>query len=276
MPPCRETLWKAVDGWIPSVTLCSGRRIHHQQPIVAWETVPVFQPALSLWKATAAAVKRGDTSWNFNPRSPCGERPDYGETKLRTIGFQSTLSLRRATKALLRGLPVSPISIHALLAESDQLFGAVCEPNSDFNPRSPCGERRLGRCHSGDRHRISIHALLAESDVMFSFFPVKVCRFQSTLSLRRATIFSDPGHWTELFQSTLSLRRATPDRYSLRCVCLYFNPRSPCGERQANGVASLDDSGFQSTLSLRRATESIPFRFIFIGFQSTLSLRRAT
>ena len=89
---------------------------------------------------------------------------------------------------------------------------------------------------------------------MFSFFPVKVCRFQSTLSLRRATIFSDPGHWTELFQSTLSLRRATPDRYSLRCVCLYFNPRSPCGERQANGVASLDDSGFQSTLSLRRAT----------------------
>ncbi len=74
MPPCRETLWKAVDGWIPSVTLCSGRRIHHQQPIVAWETVPVFQPALSLWKATAAAVKRGDTSWNFNPRSPCGER----------------------------------------------------------------------------------------------------------------------------------------------------------------------------------------------------------
>ena len=184
--------------------------------------------------------------------------------------------MRRATPASPRGLTLPLISIHALLAESDQLFGAVCEPNSDFNPRSPCGERRLGRCHSGDRHRISIHALLAESDVMFSFFPVKVCRFQSTLSLRRATIFSDPGHWTELFQSTLSLRRATPDRYSLRCVCLYFNPRSPCGERQANGVASLDDSGFQSTLSLRRATESIPFRFIFIGFQSTLSLRRAT
>ena len=60
---------------------------------------------------------------------------------------------------------------------------------------------------------ISIHALLAESD----------------------QIFSDPGHWTELFQSTLSLRRATrASRYSRQRI-LYFNPRSPCGERQPLG-----------------------------------------
>ena len=83
------------------------------------------------------------------------------------------------------------ISIHALLAESD-LQSVVHDP------------RQL---------RISIHALLAESD--WSTCPVLVClwRFQSTLSLRRATFLLPCTH-------------SNPE---------YFNPRSPCGERHGEG-----------------------------------------
>ncbi len=55
--------------------------------------------------------------------------------------FQSTLSLRRATKRFFLSSPRADISIHALLAESD--YESL--------------ERR-------QYDRISIHALLAESD----------------------------------------------------------------------------------------------------------------
>ena len=79
---------------------------------------------------------------HFYPRSPCGERPIAGRitpngTKfLSTLSlrratrnwrkpheqkiFLSTLSLRRATTSSTRSQPRRPISIHALLAESDQ------------------------------------------------------------------------------------------------------------------------------------------------------------
>ena len=78
------------------------------------------------------------------------------------------------------------ISIHALLAESDQIENTLCQVVDNFYPRSPCGERPLPRrlvsgidnfyprSPCGERlintyHRIfgegiSIHALLAESD----------------------------------------------------------------------------------------------------------------
>ena len=84
--------------------------------------------------------------------------------------FLSTLSLRRATL----NLPSRPIdkniSIHALLAESDNL-----------------------RVVDGSKSSIiSIHALLAESDVMHALKFANAVLFLSTLSLRRATAKSTP------------------------------------------------------------------------------------
>ena len=57
-----------------------------------------------------------------------------------------------------------PISIHALLAESDigPLIFSVQPRN--FYPRSPCGERRQSSGAGISKQVISIHALLAESD----------------------------------------------------------------------------------------------------------------
>ena len=107
----------------------------------------------------------GDT-WarDFYPRSPCGERPWARGSRVTYVEFLSTLSLRRATYNRridhLRPTnfyPRSPcgerrqphvfvgqgngISIHALLAESDQPFTAAQPRAINFYPRSPCGER---------------------------------------------------------------------------------------------------------------------------------------
>ena len=79
--------------------------------------------------------------------------------------FLSTLSLRRATVsgAYLYGKYF--ISIHALLAESDQLSGQEQQQIT----------------------AISIHALLAESDIAEKLPAQLIEQFLSTLSLRRAT-----------------------------------------------------------------------------------------
>ena len=56
---------------------------------------------------------------HFYPRSPCGERPIFAVRPYDAPIFLSTLSLRRATTQSQIDARVIPISIHALLAESD-------------------------------------------------------------------------------------------------------------------------------------------------------------
>ena len=129
--------------------------------------------------------------------------------------FLSTLSLRRATIFPLRYIRCClPISIHALLAESDVWAFAVAATLAkflstlslrratraqarlrcrriDFYPRSPCGER-------------------PQFGVVFRVNG----KFLSTLSLRRAT-GADDAEMPAIrkFLSTLSLRRATSAQF---------------------------------------------------------------
>ncbi len=63
-------------------------------------------------------------------------------SRYRMQAFLSTLSLRRATDRGHKVCNVFAISIHALLAESDQVFSGSVTESEDFYPRSPCGERR--------------------------------------------------------------------------------------------------------------------------------------
>ena len=56
---------------------------------------------------------------NFYPRSPCGERPYITIITICIVSFLSTLSLRRATRFTTVHHTEINISIHALLAESD-------------------------------------------------------------------------------------------------------------------------------------------------------------
>ena len=103
----------------------------------------VFLSTLSLRRATLISTSGPQPITYFYPRSPCGERQLDINRTTETIVFLSTLSLRRATliasgffigsrsqflstlslrRATIKGKPASPvvsISIHALLAESD-------------------------------------------------------------------------------------------------------------------------------------------------------------
>ena len=58
---------------------------------------------------------------HFYPRSPCGERRSEGTMATSMETFLSTLSLRRATDGLFFYVQKRIISIHALLAESDDI-----------------------------------------------------------------------------------------------------------------------------------------------------------
>ena len=109
---------------------------------------------------------------NFYPRSPCGERPWARGSRVTYVEFLSTLSLRRATSDAINGCNPDYISIHALLAESDDKYAYVWYTVVVFlstlslrratrgrfpifylvlyfYPRSPCGERPfVSRLHS--------------------------------------------------------------------------------------------------------------------------------
>ena len=140
--------------------------------------------------------------------------------------FQSTLSMRRATGRVDGGVDVLPvISIHALHEESDPCFErSVILLHISIHALHE--ESDSGRCSWRCRCRwISIHALHEESDHIDQS-PAVAIKFQSTLSMRRATPSPVQNSTAFAFQSTLSMRRATP---SIRrsAAWWHFNPRSP-------------------------------------------------
>ena len=129
------------------------------------------------------------------------------QRNLPTLLFLSTLSLRRATGCNIVAQSTPVISIHALLAESDAT--AV--------KQTPLAN-------------ISIHALLAESDFDYCLL-IRVTKFLSTLSLRRATC----DHTIYRKRTSISIHALLAESDNRRNDHLLptrnFYPRSPCGER---------------------------------------------
>ena len=78
-----------------------------------------FLSTLSLRRATYMGVTVLGIQHNFYPRSPCGER------------LMQEIAQQRKQR----------ISIHALLAESDNKISTIRITREHFYPRSPCGER---------------------------------------------------------------------------------------------------------------------------------------
>ena len=128
-------------------------------------TVCRFQSTLPARGATVSSCALRQSASHFNPRSPHGERPSAPIRTARPARFQSTLPARGATTANWRSsmkstfqstLPArgatirrviadaaDVISIHAPRTGSDLRRGdAGAADDSDFNPRSPHGERR--------------------------------------------------------------------------------------------------------------------------------------
>ena len=101
---------------------------------------------------------------HFNPRSPCGERQILDYNDITIALFQSTLPVWGATGYSAPTSKSFAISIHAPRVGSDPLQAGKLPAVPYFNPRSPCGERRL-LTYSDEAHfLISIHAPRVGSD----------------------------------------------------------------------------------------------------------------
>ena len=168
---------------------------------------------------------------DFNPRSPYGERRKVFSPYGISYEFQSTLPLRGATRSIWGTGPATqisihapltgsdlaramvvvlspPISIHAPLTGSDSAYSPGVSMVFNFNPRSPYGERLAPDTQFYCHDRISIHAPLTGSDPENTDTAT-----QEEISIHAPLTGSD---------SALS---------EYRRVMLYFNPRSPSGER---------------------------------------------
>ena len=175
--------------------------------------------------------------FDFNPRSPWGERLAVIIMKQFTARFQSTLSVRRATIISNRSIAAAKqISIHALREESDPIHSPYQCLAYYFNPRSPWGERLywvfLRLKYANFNPRSPWGERLIFSTVLFCFYP-----FQSTLSVRRATSKAD---FIYTSQKDFNPRSPWGERHSSwttsrRCLA-HFNPRSPWGERRLSRV----------------------------------------
>ena len=190
-----------------------------------------FQSTLPVWGATAALHGNGHRALDFNPRSPCGERPLPLPASAWRVIFQSTLPVWGATGGVgvtcisqrisihaprvgsdaeqECGGAVNHISIHAPRVGSDATVGSTSSVTAHFNPRSPCGERQ---------------------------------NYRDAASTMRA------------FQSTLPVWGATPETKPTAERRFHFNPRSPCGERLVRIPFSPSTLRFQSTLPVWGAT----------------------
>ena len=206
-----------------------------QNEIIAYDND--FYPRSPCGERLLGRVEVGSRMSNFYPRSPCGERRN------------ANCSCHSAR----------PISIHALLAESDCYSLRHSAQSWHFYPRSPCGERRKPKDLKSRRMvflstlslrratvrpievpqyhiLISIHALLAESD-----WPGLLARPFFIISIHALLAESDEPatrrhNKDNVFLSTLSLRRATLAGPSGPAFLYNFYPRSPCGERPAKST----------------------------------------
>ena len=145
----------------------------------------------------------------FNPRAPCGARLSSCHPSDGVLLFQSTRPLRGATSDYTTEERYSPISIHAPLAGRDAANAAFCLFLA-----------------------ISIHAPLAGRDQGATRLDNERLHFNPRAPCGARLGIEGNDHQTPLFQSTRPLRGAT-SWYSMPWASnCYFNPRAPCGARQ--------------------------------------------
>ncbi len=241
----------------------------------------------------------GTASLDFNPRSPCGERPALVPAYVRA----------------------PPISIHAPLVGSDRHHRIAFRCNANFNPRSPCGERhhyaakysiyivfqstlplwgatfmvaylpQKGKISihaplvgsdccltcSGRSARISIHAPLVGSDQQGIRRGLRVSNFNPRSPCGERQASSLTGFGTPMISIHAPLVGSDRNRPVHTGIHRYFNPRSPCGERRFPTRFGWKRPLFQSTLPLWGATSVLALGMpISVQFQSTLPLWGAT
>ena len=132
-------------------------------PLTTAHRVSIHAPLCEERQAEAeAAIK----AYLFQSTLPVRGATAHDSVAPRTQQFQSTLPVRGATVPLAVGTGVSAISIHAPRVGSDPPRPPAAPVRSDFNPRSPCGERPSpSLLILTSPVSISIHAPRAGSDL---------------------------------------------------------------------------------------------------------------
>ena len=146
---------------------------------------------------------------HFNPRSPHGERHDFADVKCLKSRFQSTLPARGATGLISPVQIFLMISIHAPRTGSDFFCCAAGSVISNFNPRSPHGERLIATGLYKNGWKI----------------------FQSTLPARGATRPKCAASASTEYFNPRSPHGERHRENKYHSILPDFNPRSPHGER---------------------------------------------
>ena len=116
---------------------------------------------------------------------------------------------------------------------------------TDFNPRSPCGER-LKRSRVAPSIRLFQSTLPVRGATLHAMLDDQITK----ISIHAPRAGSDPCRSSaSLSEANFNPRSPCGERpyvYMRQAGCVYFNPRSPCGERHTKG--SGDTCG--STISI--------------------------
>ena len=188
-----------------------------QSTLPAWGATPVAFFSYSVFKISIHAPRMGSDmssprvlmpSFDFNPRSPHGERQRLAAKENGKEEFQSTLPAWGATnKFKIRGRIII-ISIHAPRMGSDIQVTCRRFKNANFNPRSPHGER-LRSGNYDDRIFIFQSTLPAWGATFIIIIDIRIMLFQSTLPAWGATGNRQQNQQFNQFQSTLPAWGAT-------------------------------------------------------------------
>ena len=273
-----------------------GERLELLSPLL---TEREFQSTLPVWGATASQIgfslvswisihapRVGSDSpasptktcpWDFNPRSPCGERPGLVWRLDQRPGISIHAPRVGSDRETRLPVIVVVISIHAPRVGSDRPCIGI-----------PCGRE------------ISIHAPRVGSDPIAQYLLADVPLFQSTLPVWGATgsvrhararvrisihaprVGSDYQHFVQLHRQwdiSIHAPRVGSDKDIAKKLITHrnFNPRSPCGERPLNVVLCELSRLFQSTLPVWGATTTSKSSQVKKrAFQSTLPVWGAT
>ena len=139
------------------------------------------------------------------------------------------------------------ISIHAPRVGSDRQDDRQQMVDCYFNPRSPCGERPHDPSRRPAPQNFNPRSPCGERQVAYIANP-NLSSFQSTLPVWGATV---PALET-LVRNIISIHAprvgSDVEKARRKGARVYFNPRSPCGERPCPLCSASDPPKFQSTL----------------------------
>ena len=118
-------------------------------------------------------VSCADCNWTvryFNPRAPCGARPQLRRENGRRWYFnpRAPCGARRSERLIFRNLPPAFQSTRPVWGATHGRNGSY-RHNQHFNPRAPCGARHRGAARDA-RDVISIHAPRVGRDSKFDDF----------------------------------------------------------------------------------------------------------